>query len=103
MGQNTPAHWLVAYDIGDKKRLSRIFKVMKKEGIPIQYSLFFVRASPQKMDALMTLLGQLIDKNQDDIRAYRVPQSPWQATLGQPILPADAWLDPHQTFLPGFD
>lgn len=101
--QNTLTHWLVAYDICSKKRLSRIFKFMKKEGIPIQYSLFFVHASPQKMDALINLLAQLIDKNKDDIRAYRVPQAPWQATLGQPILPADIWNDPLQSFLPGFD
>jgi CRISPR-associated protein Cas2 len=103
MGQHTVANWLVAYDVCDRKRLARVFRVMKKEGIPIQYSLFSVRASPQRMDALLCLLRQLIDTRKDDVRAYRVPSSPWQATLGMPILPVNVWQDPLQPFLPGFD
>lgn len=102
MSQHEPASWLVAYDICHPKRLNRVFKVLKKEGIPIQYSLFFVRASPTRMDALLTLLAQLIDRKADDVRAYRVPTTPWQASLGQSILPADVWQDPLQPFLPGF-
>ena len=102
MGQHAIANWLVAYDICDKKRLSRVFKVMKKEGIPIQYSLFSVQASSARMDALLTLLSQVIDKNKDDIRAYRVPSAPWQVSLGKTILPMDVWKDPMQPFLPGF-
>lgn len=98
-----PANWLVAYDIGHPKRLARVFRAMKKEGVPIQYSVFHVRASPTRMEALLTLLAQLIDPKKDDIRAYRVPSVPWQANLGQPILPADVWQDPVQPFLPGFD
>lgn len=103
MGQNTPSTWLVAYDISHPKRLARVFKALKREGIPIQYSVFFVHASAPRMDMLMTMLAQLIDKAKDDIRAYRIPATPWQATLGKPILPDDVWQDPLQPFLPGFD
>ena len=39
MAQHTPASWLVTYDISDKKRLTRIHKALKKEGIPVQYSV----------------------------------------------------------------
>lgn len=102
MSQNQPSHWLVAYDIGHPKRWARVFKVMKKEGIPIQYSLFYVRASFIRMQALHALLAQLIDPRADDIRAYRLPDNIWQITLGKPILPDQLWLDPSQPFLPGF-
>ncbi|MDD4927578.1 MAG: CRISPR-associated endonuclease Cas2 [Methylotenera sp.] len=94
--------WLVSYDICDRKRLTRVFKVLKREGIPFQYSVFVVHASPAHMDALMTLLAQLIDAKVDDVRAYRVPGEPFMLSIGQPILPANAWLDPSPPFLSGF-
>jgi len=99
MSQNTPASWVVTYDIADKKRLGRMHRALKKEGIPVQYSVFHVVASQARMGALMVKLGKLIDSRADDVRAYRVPANPWQATLGQPILPTGVWQDPNQPFL----
>lgn len=102
MSHTQHSHWIVAYDIGHPKRGARVFKVLKKEGIPIQYSLFYVRASFIRMQALHALMAQLIDPKADDVRAYRLPNNIWQITLGQPILPGQLWQDPAQPFLPGF-
>jgi hypothetical protein len=34
----------------------------------------------------------LIDKREDDVRAYRLPVNGWRATLGNAMLPEDIWL-----------
>lgn len=99
MSQHTPASWVVAYDIANPKRLGKVHRALKKEGIPVQYSVFHVVASTARMGAIMAKLARLIDPRADDIRAYRVPSNPWQATLGQPIIPTDVWQDPNNPFL----
>ena len=45
MSQNQTLPWLVTYDIADPRRLAQVFKRLKKEGIPVQYSVFAVDAS----------------------------------------------------------
>lgn len=95
MSHNAPATWLVTYDIADPRRLARVFKYLKKQGVPIQYSVFVVEASATKMLTLITELARLIHPDADDIRAYRLPQDTWKITLGQSMLPTD--------ILPGLD
>lgn len=92
MSQNQTVPWLVTYDIADKRRLARVFKRLKKEGTPVQYSVFAVDASAQKMGVLMAALATLIDGKADDVRAYRLPDDGWRATLGEAILPEDLWI-----------
>lgn len=88
MSQHQTAQWLVVYDIAQPRRLGRVFRCLKKEGIPIQYSVFALETTPMKIGQLMARLSQLIDKNDDDVRAYRLPADGWQTSLGAAILPA---------------
>jgi len=92
MSQHQSAQWLVTYDISNPKRLARVFKYLKKEGVPIQYSVFAVSASTSEMGAIMAGVAKLIHTKQDDVRAYRMPEDGWRATLGEAILPKDLWL-----------
>lgn len=92
MSLHQTAQWLVAYDIANPRRLARVFKHLKKEGVPMQYSVFAVDASNAKMGALMAHLGTLIDLREDDVRAYRLPDNGWRATLGNTMLPETLWL-----------
>ena len=87
MSQNQIANWLVTYDITEKHRLARVFKRLKKAGIPVQYSVFSVDANAVQMKSLMIELAKLIDAKEDDVRAYRLPEKGWRATLGSGILP----------------
>ena len=89
MSLNAQARWLVAYDIVDKRDLARVFKLLKKNGVPVQYSVFHVSASATQMGSLIVQLAKLIDAKTDDIRAYRLPENGWQVTLGSAILPED--------------
>ena len=89
MSLHAHARWLVTYDISDPKRLARLFKLLKKNGVPVQYSVFLVEASAAKMGALVVQMGKVVDANADDVRAYRLPEITWQVTLGASMLPED--------------
>lgn len=92
MSQNQTAQWLVTYDIADPRRLAKVFKHLKKVGVPLQYSVFSVEASSAGMATLMAQLTRLIHAKEDDVRAYRLPKNGWRATLGQDIVPDGLWL-----------
>ena len=92
MSHHAPARWLVTYDIVEPRNLARVFKLLKKNGVPIQYSVFSVHASAVQIGSLMVRLAKLIDVRADDVRAYRLPENPWQVTLGSAILPEDIWI-----------
>lgn len=92
MPQHAPARWIVAYDIAHRRRWAPIYKLLKKHGIPLQYSVFVVEASAVQINSLMEQLKKLINPRQDDIRAYRMQESAVLHTLGAVILPEGVWL-----------
>lgn len=94
MSRHASARWLVTYDIVDPRMLTRVFRLLKKNGVPVQYSVFFVHASAAEIAALMVKVAKLIDARADDVRAYRLPENAWTATLGAAIIPEDMWIDP---------
>lgn len=89
MSQNTSARYLVTYDIADKRRLSRLFRFMKKQAVPVQYSVFLVESNAVKLNEMMVRIAKLIHPTADDVRAYRLPDNGWQFTMGASILPDD--------------
>ncbi len=92
--------WIVAYDIGHRRRWAPIYKLLKKHGIPLQYSLFEVSASPSALAALMEKIRKLINPREDDVRAYRIPAHGEMLTLGQPLLAPDLWITEHSAAKP---
>ena len=88
MSVHASARWLVTYDIADPKRLGRLFKFLKKQGVPVQYSVFLVDASLAQMGGLIVQMAKMVDADTDDVRPYRLPENPWKATLGGSMLPA---------------
>lgn len=87
MSLHASARWLVTYDIADPRRLSRLCRYLKKQGVPVQYSVFLVDASAAQMGAIVVRIAKMIDADADDVRAYRLPEKLWQVTLGASILP----------------
>ena len=78
------ARWqLVCYDIADPKRLRRVHKLLKEEGIPLQYSVFLVRTTPIERKALLEKIRQLLDEKRDDLRIYPISSTLEFITLGQ--------------------
>lgn len=71
--------YLVSYDITDKRRLSRIHKILVSWGLPLQQSVFIVDQGTQ-IDLLIQKLEKVMDLREDDIRLYPLHQDSlvWQ-------------------------
>jgi len=57
--------FLIAYDISDDPRRSRVAKTLESYGDRIQYSVFLVDAKPAKLLRLRAVLRQVMDLNVD--------------------------------------
>ncbi len=75
-------HWrLFAYDIRCPRRLSRVHRFLLKHGIAVQKSVFVIKYSQARLEALLTEMAPLIDAKLDDIRVYPIqhPSQLWLA------------------------
>ncbi|MEZ4529139.1 MAG: CRISPR-associated endonuclease Cas2 [Desulfobacterales bacterium] len=71
--------YIMAYDIADPRRLARVHRQMKKEGIAAQKSVFFIRGTEPDISAFMDRIADLMKCSEDDLRAYPITR------------PADVW------------
>lgn len=60
-------HYLVAYDISDDKRRSRVFDALMDVGDHVQYSIFLCDLNPVERVSLRACLAGLIDGAEDQI------------------------------------
>ncbi len=84
--------YLIAYDIANPKRLSRVHRTLKKQGLPVQYSVFTVVIKRKALLRLMDAISQLIHPTEDDVRCYRLPENSDVKTLGRQFFPVDVML-----------
>lgn len=92
MSDNQGALYLVAYDIADTKRLARVHNVLKKHGMPVQYSVFTVVLKLKDLQKMLDHINKLINKREDDVRCYRLPRNPKIDVLGQQYFSGDVML-----------
>ncbi len=69
-------NWLLCYDIADPKRLQKIHNRVSRQGLMVQYSVYYLHASEVQLEELLGGLKQLIQPGEDDIRVYPVPENP---------------------------
>lgn len=93
MSLNETADWLVTYDIRETRARVKVLRLVKRHGIPLQYSVFLVRTTPARMRTLLLEITTLINRTTDDIRAYRVPVNTEFHQLGRALLPGGVLLD----------
>ena len=62
-------HYMIAYDVSDDKRRSRVFDTLTDHGEHVQYSVFFCELSDQEWVRLRGVLADLIDAKSDQIIA----------------------------------
>ncbi len=65
--------YLISYDITDKRRLSRIHKILVNYGLPLQKSVFIVDKA-KNIGQLLQKLENTMDLREDDIRLYPLHQ-----------------------------
>ncbi len=73
--QSHAHRWLLAYDIRDPKRLQAVWRYLRKEGVPLQYSVYLLATTRVHLEQVMAKLRQLIDEREDDIRIYPINES----------------------------
>ena len=74
---------LLAYDIANPKRLTRVHRCLKRWGVPLQYSVWLVPGQPEDIQRLLQQLKALIVAGEDDIRLYALPKRPQVDCLGR--------------------
>lgn len=67
------ANYLICYDIADVRRLARVYRFLKQNGIHLQYSVFYCRLTWEELRWLKGALKDIIDEKFDDIRIYPLP------------------------------
>lgn len=69
-GNPTQPSWLLAYDIKDAKRLQRVGRYLAKEGVRLQYSVYWIKGGRPHIDKILAHLATLTNAKHDDVRAY---------------------------------
>ena len=92
MAKHQKKQYLISYDISCPKRLSRTHRVLKKAGLPLQYSVFTVVMSQTHVDRLLAAINTIIDHREDDVRCYSLPAGSECKTIGRQQFPDDVML-----------
>ncbi|CAK0741769.1 CRISPR-associated protein Cas2 [Gammaproteobacteria bacterium] len=88
-----PQWQILCYDIADPKRLGRVHRYMVSQGIPLQYSVFLLRANKPQVQRILDRLSEIIDDRKDDIRVYPLPTEVDVVCLGRRQLAGAAQLE----------
>lgn len=84
--------YLISYDISDPKRLGRTHRVLRKAGLPLQYSVFTTVISRVRLQSLLDSIENIIDLREDDVRCYALPAMIDCHTVGRQCFPEDVLL-----------
>lgn len=88
MASDEPHHYLIAYDIGNPRRLCRLHRYLKTWAIPVQYSVFTAVLRQVQLEMLVAGIKEIIDDRKDDVRIYPLPRCPEATVFGKSYLPA---------------
>lgn len=91
--------WFVAYDIAHPRRLRRVHRCVRREGVAMQYSGFAVAGEHHDLRSLLDRLATLIDAKADDVRAYHLPARCQVWSLGRQAWPDGVVLAGHDALL----
>ncbi len=65
--------FLICYDIADEKRVGKIGKLIEKNALRIQRSVYFYeQVSKEELTALLEKVLTLLDAEADDLRVYTI-------------------------------
>lgn len=92
MADSQSGLYLIAYDIANPRRLVRVHRILKKEGLPVQYSVFTVVMKRPRLLRLLASIETEIKDAEDDVRCYRLPVNSDTVALGRQFFPDDVLL-----------
>lgn len=78
---------LLTYDVRDHKRLGKLHRYLKKQGLPLQKSVFLLHCTSSELASLLQVVRDIIHLRQDDLRLFPVQSL------------ADCWASGQQHFI----
>lgn len=105
MTQCVDQHYIIAYDICDKKRLQKVHRIVKEYAMSLQHSVFIAPFDQNLLDELIGKLNNIIKASEDDIRMYPLSTSSQPEVYGCRKLPHGIFLNnimDHETQEPFF-
>jgi len=94
------SNWhMIVYDIADEKRLRKVHRILAKEGLPVQQSVFFFSGSSNNVNSILDSIASEMSLKDDDLRAYPVshPGNVWTTTGG--VLESSPLVAANESFL----
>jgi CRISPR-associated protein Cas2 len=77
-------NFVISYDVADTKRLRKVAKILEKEALRFQYSVFLLyNYTEAELKLLLEKLLDIIDEKDDDLRVYKINN--FGITLGNAI------------------
>ena len=67
--------WLLAHDIRDRNRLQRVWRLLQREGVRLQYSVYLLTGTRHQVEVIVEHLRELIDERADDVRIYPLTEN----------------------------
>jgi CRISPR-associated protein Cas2 len=69
-------NFLICYDIADEKRVGKIGKLVEKNAMRIQRSVYFYeQVSKEELTLLLEKVLVILDEEADDLRVYTIKNS----------------------------
>jgi CRISPR-associated protein Cas2 len=66
-------NFVISYDVADVKRLRKVAKILEKEALRFQYSVFLLyNYTETELKILLEKLLDIIDEKDDDLRVYKI-------------------------------
>lgn len=66
-------NFLICYDIKDKKRLQKMYRLISNHALQVQYSVYYATLYKTQMDELIKKIQAIIKPKEDDVRIYITP------------------------------
>ena len=71
-------NWVIIYDISDKKRLSKVARIMRDYGVRVQRSVFESDISLKKLNELRKKILKVINVEEDYVVYFNLCEADWQ-------------------------
>ncbi len=62
--------YVIAYDISDDKRRTKLHNLLKGFGVWNQFSLFEAHLDPPRYNKMLNIINRIIDKQKDNVKIY---------------------------------